>query len=97
MKLIDANELMYWFYGGRQLRDADLDEFYRDLNIFCNHTTFKKYVPEFMLTRLASHLLGGKTHRFFKMLKILKKHGDASIHSIIAEIQIAVHQRLTGM
>ena len=93
LSLMDADNLCDLFYA---VELTTVHEMTLTL-ILQLHSISEKYVPELILTRLASCLLSGKTHLFYKMLKILKEHRDVSIRTITVEIQVALHRRLIGM
>ena len=54
----------------------------------------KLIISELTLTRLANHLLCGKTNMFYEMLMILQSRRHVIHHDLVDEIQLVLEQNI---
>ena len=88
MRLIDAHEFRDWFANTEIITHDDVAIY--------KHA-FMMYGPEIILTKMAGHLLSGKTRLLFIMFETLRNHSDI-FHDLVSEFQVVLNQTLpTGM
>ena len=81
MKLIDAHKLCDWFASAEIIAHDNVRSYVH------------AYGPDKILTKVASHLLNGKTYVLYIMFETLQNHSDL-FHNLVSEIQVTLDQKL---